>query len=61
MRTENLSPMTEDQIERHVERMVDRLDRRFLNSSMSQAEYDSEMKQVSLWADAEYRFIRTRG
>lgn len=43
--------MTEDQIERHVELQVDRLDRRFLSSPMTQSQYDSAMREIRAWAD----------
>lgn len=50
--------MTEDQIERAVERKTDNLDARFMNSKMSQAEYDEEMKEIQRWADHEYRTVK---
>lgn len=46
--------MTEDQIERRVERLFDALDRRFMNSAMTQAEYDAAAADISAWADAQY-------
>jgi hypothetical protein len=49
--------MTEDQIERSVERKMDSLDARFMNSSMSQAEYDNHVKMINAWAEAEYRAV----
>jgi len=49
---------TEEKIERAVERKVDCLDARFLNSPMTQQEYDAEMRAISRWADAELRLIR---
>jgi hypothetical protein len=51
--------MTEDQIERAVERKVDSLDARFMAGTMTQSEYDAAMKAISAWADSEYRFKQT--
>jgi len=50
-------PLTEDQIERQVERFTDRADAAFMAGKLTQAEYDARMKEISLWADAEYRFV----
>jgi len=46
--------MTEDQIERRVERMMDHLDRVFLNGDLSQVEYDKAVAELSRWADCQY-------
>jgi len=46
--------MTEDQIERAVERKVDRLDALFMTTDLTQAEYDAAQKEVQAWADREY-------
>lgn len=51
-----LTEMTEEQLERAVERKVNSLDARFMNSKMTQAEYDAEMKEINDWAEKEYRF-----
>ena len=48
--------MTEEQIERVVSRKIDNLDARFMNSPMTQAEYDAAMKAIDAWAEVEYRF-----
>jgi hypothetical protein len=42
--------MTEDQIERQVERMTDALDRRHLTSSMTADEYAAECRRIDAWA-----------
>ena len=47
--------MTEDQIERIVERRVDGIDRRYLSTGMTEAEYDAELKTVFRWATEQYR------
>ena len=49
--------MTEDQIERKVQKLIDALDKRFIeqNSSMSLEEYDKAMEEIDRWAGMEYR------
>lgn len=37
---------TEEQLEIRLERMVDSLDSRFMKSAMTQAEYDSEIREL---------------
>jgi hypothetical protein len=46
--------MTEEQIERSVERRVDSADRALMNGHLSQAEYDAHMADINRWADAQY-------
>lgn len=46
--------MTEDQIERRVERMMNHLDRVFLNGDISQSDYNKAVKDLSHWADSQY-------
>ena len=46
--------MTEEQIERKVSRKIDSLDKVFMNSDMSQEEYDSRMREIKAWAEKEY-------
>jgi len=48
--TNGVTPMTEDQIERKVERMIDRLDREYLSTPMSADTYKLRMKQIDEWA-----------
>ena len=43
-------PLTEDQIEQHVERAMNRLDRQFLAGTISQQEYDREVLILDRWA-----------
>lgn len=52
--------MTEDQIERRVERMFDALDARLMRGDLTQAAYDAEAAKVSAWAESEYRSGRYR-
>jgi hypothetical protein len=42
--------MTEDQIERRVERAMDRLDAKLMSGRLSQAEYDHEVVILDKWA-----------
>ena len=46
--------MTEDQIERRVERMIDSLDARFMRGTLSREEYDREMDDITAWANLQY-------
>ena len=46
--------MSEDQIERAVERRVDAIDARFMRGEMTQAEYNAAMREVDAWADAQH-------
>lgn len=46
--------MSEHEIERRVEQMVDRLDARFMRGELSEAEYREEMEQINQWAESEY-------
>lgn len=46
--------MTEEQIERRVERMTDHLDRLLMNGDMPQKDYDAAMRDLAQWADAKY-------
>jgi len=51
--------MTEDQIERTVERRMNRLDYLFIGEQqMTQEEYDSEVAKLNAWANAEYAKVR---
>jgi hypothetical protein len=47
--------MTEDQIERRVEHMVNVADARLMRGRLAQAEYDAEMKRIHAWAEAQYQ------
>jgi hypothetical protein len=47
--------MTEDQIERHVEKCMDRYDAGFIAGRTSQAGYDLLIRELNKWADDQYR------
>ncbi len=53
-----MSTMTEDQIERRVERMMDHLDRVFLAGGIDQKTYDAGVKDLNDWADSKNREAR---
>jgi hypothetical protein len=42
--------MTEEQIERRVEFMVDELDRLYTTTAMTSDHYELRMKQIDAWA-----------
>lgn len=46
--------LTDEQIERRVERMMDDMDRRLLAGLLSQTAYDKEVKDLDRWAQAHY-------
>ena len=52
--------VSEDQIEREVERMYDRLDASFLKegSDMTIEEYHLQCEEIDLWSRLRYRELR---
>jgi hypothetical protein len=46
--------MSEEQIERLVEKRMDALDRSLMKGTMHQAEYDVEVKRLDRWAQQQY-------
>jgi hypothetical protein len=46
--------MTEEQIERRVEKQTDRIDRYFMNGDITREEYDERIKELSAWAEKQY-------
>jgi hypothetical protein len=49
--------MTEDQIERRVERMMDALDAQLMSGALTQGEYDSNVRDLDAWAEAKLREV----
>lgn len=47
--------MTEEQIERIAERKMNRLDKELMNGSITQEEYNQEVRELDQWVNAEYR------
>jgi len=45
--------LTEEMIERIVERRTDTIDKKFMDGRSTQAEYDADCKAISEWADRE--------
>ena len=52
--------VTEEMIERAVESKINSLDRKFMNSDMSQDLYDIKMRQIRNWADEQYDILDGR-
>jgi hypothetical protein len=46
--------MTEKQIERIVERRIDRIDKQWTIEKWSQYEYDQRIAEVDAWAESQY-------
>ena len=42
--------MTEDQIERQVERMTDAIDRRYMAHDLTAEQYATECRRIDAWA-----------
>lgn len=49
--------MTEDQIERRAERMMDHLDRLLLAGTMSQDDYDKAVAELNQWVEAKMGIV----
>lgn len=52
--------MTEDDIERIAARRMDNLDRRYLSTDMTEADYDREVRAIDAWASARLSGIERR-
>lgn len=52
--------MTEDQIERVVERQMDKLDRMLTKGILTNEEYEDEVRELDNWANDAYRQSRAR-
>lgn len=46
--------MSEDQIERHVERAFDRIDAQFMDNRITQSEYEKKVIEITKWASRQY-------
>lgn len=49
--------MTEEQLELHVELRTDALDRVYLNTDMTEAEYKQKLREIETWANVEFRSV----
>jgi uncharacterized membrane protein len=47
--------MTEDQIERAVERAIDKLDSRLMGGEITQTVYDRQVDNIEKWAAGQYK------
>lgn len=52
--------MTEDQIERIVDRQMDKLDLQYTKGMLSEDEYNQEVLELDQWANDQYRLARAR-
>ena len=52
-----MKTITEDWIEITVERAIDKLDRKLLNGTISQEEYDQEVFILDKWAIQQFKYI----
>ncbi len=50
--------LTEDEIERIVEKHIEALDRRLMNNDMTQQEYEEAVVIVDKWASQQYRNLK---
>lgn len=50
--------MTEHQIERHVEREMDLLDRAYMNGDIELHQYETEVRALDRWAREQYRYAK---
>jgi len=51
--------MTEDQIEFICEKTMDSLDAQLMKGTISQAQYDEEVRQLDIWAKDQYKVSET--
>ena len=54
------TPITEDGIERTVERLVDRADKAFMAGKTTQAQYDRWSKRLNEWATDQINTLKAR-
>lgn len=53
--------LTEEQIERMVERQIDRLDRHLLSNQITQEQYDRDIVSLDKWASQQYEHSKAYG
>lgn len=58
MNDQREKPMTEHQIERHVEREMDLLDRAYMNGDIELHQYETEVRALDRWAREQYRYAK---
>lgn len=60
MATKTLYHLSEDKIERAVEREMNILDRLLMRGVLTQDDYEREVRELDAWARAEYEYNRNR-
>lgn len=53
--------LTEEQIERMVERQIDRLDRHLLSNQITQEQYDRDIVALDKWSSQQYQYSKSIG
>jgi hypothetical protein len=53
--------LTEEQIERMVERQIDRLDRHLLSNQITQEQYDRDIVALDKWSSQQYQYSKSLG
>lgn len=53
--------LTEEQIERMVERQIERLDRHLLSNQITQEQYDRDIVALDKWASQQYQHSKSFG
>jgi len=53
--------LTEEQIERMVERHIDRLDRHLLSNQITQEQYDRDIVALDKWSSQQYQYSKSLG
>lgn len=53
--------LTEEQIERMVERQIDRLDRHLLSNQITQEQYDRDIVALDKWSSQQYEHSKSLG
>lgn len=48
---------TEEEIERHVERMMDHTDKQFMKDLIPEKQYEQAVRELDAWADEQYARI----
>ena len=48
---------TEEEIERHAGRMMDRLDKQFMKDLIPEKQYEQAVRELDAWADEQYARI----
>lgn len=59
MSTRNLT-MSESEIEIIVERVIDKLDKKLMQSKITQSEYDYEVSIIDKWATQQYEHSKAQ-